>query len=41
MLIFAGVLAASLVYLWRRGALEWGRSGRHKGSYGPLEKGLP
>jgi len=24
MLIFIGVLAAALVYLWRLGALEWG-----------------
>jgi NADH-quinone oxidoreductase subunit A len=24
-LIFMGVLAAALVYLWRRGALDWGR----------------
>jgi len=23
-MIFTGVLAAALVYLWRRGALEWG-----------------
>jgi len=26
MLVFIGVLAAALVYLWRLGALEWGRS---------------
>jgi NADH-quinone oxidoreductase subunit A len=24
-LLFMGVLAAALVYLWRRGALDWGR----------------
>jgi NADH-quinone oxidoreductase subunit A len=27
-LVFVGILAASLVYLWRIGALDWGTSGR-------------
>ncbi len=29
-LIFIGILVATLLYLWRMGALEWGRSGRKK-----------
>ncbi len=28
MLVFIGVLAAALIYLWRRGALEWGTTAR-------------
>ncbi len=28
MLVFVGVLGAGLVYLWRSGALEWGRWSR-------------
>ncbi len=28
-LIFIGILLAALVYLWRLGALDWGRTGRH------------
>ncbi len=27
--IFIGVLLATLVYLWRLGALDWGETGRH------------
>ena len=27
-LVFVGILAAALVYLWRTGALDWGTSGR-------------
>jgi NADH-quinone oxidoreductase subunit A len=27
-LVFVGILGASLVYLWRIGALDWGTSGR-------------
>jgi NADH-quinone oxidoreductase subunit A len=34
MLVFIGVLAAALIYLWRLGALEWGRS---KSSHGGTE----
>ena len=30
-LIFTAVLAAGLVYLWKRGALEWGKSGQGQG----------
>jgi len=33
MLIFIGVLAAGLVYLWRIGALEWGAFVKHSTEY--------
>ncbi len=29
-LIFIGILLAALVYLWRLGALDWGRTGRRR-----------
>lgn len=31
MLVFTGVLAAALVYLWRLGALEWGKKHNSSG----------
>ncbi len=31
-LIFIGILLAALVYLWRLGALDWGRTGRSRRS---------
>jgi NADH-quinone oxidoreductase subunit A len=30
-LLFMGVLAVALVYLWRRGALDWGRRSQTRG----------
>lgn len=29
-LIFIGILLAALLYLWRLGALDWGRTGRYR-----------
>ncbi len=33
MLLFIGVLAAALVYLWKLGALEWGTFVKHSTEY--------
>jgi NADH-quinone oxidoreductase subunit A len=33
MLIFIGILAAALVYIWRLGALEWGAFIKHSTEY--------
>ncbi len=33
MVLFAGVLAAALVYLWKLGALEWGTFVKHSTEY--------
>lgn len=35
-MIFIGVLALALLYLWRMGALEWGTSGRIKAGRKPV-----
>jgi NADH-quinone oxidoreductase subunit A len=32
MLVFVGILALSLAYLWRLGALDWGTSARTRGA---------
>ncbi len=33
MLIFIGILAAALIYLWKLGALEWGAFVKHQAGY--------
>ena len=33
MMVFIGILTATLVYLWRIGALEWGAFTKHSTEY--------